>query len=167
MEALRIAGVIVAESDEVLHCRYFGPLLDLGSSYHRDLEKRVCTQVDESSSIVDDFIVVRHKENDLCVYILGGADCAEVVLRNAVATLFDAFEGSPLQNLSKETFEQNLSYFMVAVDELFDDGYVFETSAANLKKKIQIKSELLPIIDMSIGDVLSKAKTSFFKSLLQ
>ncbi|KAL0211284.1 hypothetical protein P9112_009582 [Eukaryota sp. TZLM1-RC] len=167
MDALRVSGIFVADGSDVLHCRYFGNLLQLGASTHRDLENKICSQVDESVAIIDDYIVCRQKEGDLIAFIIGDLNCCEVILRNALATLFDAFDGSPLQSFTRDVFEQHLSYFIIAVDELFDDGYVFETSAASLKKKIQVKSDLLPLIDMSIGDVFSKAKTSFLRSLLQ
>ncbi|KAL0234896.1 hypothetical protein GEMRC1_001481 [Eukaryota sp. GEM-RC1] len=135
MQSLRVSGVIVAEQLEVLHCRYFGSLLEKGPSFHRDLEKRICSQVDESVAIIDDFIITRQREGELTVYILGDITCNEVILRNALAILFDAFDGTPLQNFSKESFESNLSYFLIAIDEIFDDGYLFETNATSLKNK--------------------------------
>ncbi|EED23455.1 Coatomer subunit zeta, putative [Talaromyces stipitatus ATCC 10500] len=86
--------------------------------------------------LYDNRVVVFKVENDVMLYVVGGADENEVLLYNVVVALRDAlgilFKGAT----DKRTIIENYDLVSLAIDEIIDDGIILETDPVLIASRV-------------------------------
>jgi len=121
--------------------------------------------------LLDDVTIVYKAVQEVYFYVIGSNSENELLLLSVLDALVDALSSLVRGALDKRSLMENLDLTLLTLDEIIDDGIVFETDPTEIASRVTMKGlsgpDSLPITEQTIGQALSAVREQVTKSLLK
>jgi hypothetical protein len=148
------------------------PTVDSQMSFERALHSKTRlnfqgTSADNNETVIiyEGVTIVYALEAEIGVYIVGPGDENELVLCSVLTCLTETLQQllKTTQPIDKRSLLEAYEMLLLVVDEIIDDGIIFETSSANVVQEVQ--PYVVP--DSQAADGAKKAFQTFNRFLKQ
>jgi len=115
----------------------------------------------------DGFTCVYRSNVDLFFYVIGSSQENELLLMNVLNCLYDASSQILRKNVEKRTLLDSIDMILLAVDEICDNGILFEADPSAIVQRVALRQEDIPLGEQTVAQVLQSAKEQIKWSLLK
>lgn len=117
--------------------------------------------------MLDGFTIVYRSNVDLFFYVLGSSNENALILSSVLNCLFESINQICRKNVEKRALFDNLDVVMLAIDEICDGGIILEVDPLSVVKRVELKSEDIPLGEQTVAQVLQSAREQLKWSLLR
>jgi len=166
-----IHAIIILDNDgHRIIAKYYGdkyPNLKSQENFESKLFSKTQNCPNAEILLYDGQTCVFKNNIDLFFYVVGDADENELLLMNVLTTLYEALSLILHKNVEKRVLLSNMDFVLLAVDELCDEGILFEADPAVIAQRVGTKQEDVPLGEQTVAQVLQNAKEQLKWSLLK
>jgi len=120
--------------------------------------------------LLDDVTIVYKSVSDLYFYVIGSNTENELLLLSVLEALLDALASLLRAGVDKRAMMENLDLTLLTLDELVDEGIIFESDPQELVSRVTMRGqapESLPLSDQTIGQAIETARAQLTRTLLK
>tara|TARA_A100001015_G_C14736362_1_gene611898 strand:- start:243 stop:755 length:513 start_codon:yes stop_codon:yes gene_type:complete len=148
MTAKTIRAAIILDSDGGRICsKYYSRELKKSEKKQRDFEKKLYAKTMNTNALMEaevvmfgEQVVVYRNSMDCFIYIVGPNSANELVLTAVLDGLYDAISILLRGQMEKRVMFDNLSYIILALDELIDAGVILEIDPQAIANRVLMSS---------------------------
>jgi len=123
--------------------KYYSKSSFLTVKDQKDFEKKIFAKTQNTSNevvVIDSWIVIYRSLAELNFYVVGTMDDNELILEDMLNTYIQSLDKICRGQVDRRSFYENLDSVLLVLDELVDDGYIFETSPADIEARVVLKN---------------------------
>jgi len=174
-----VSAIVILDSDgNRLLAKYFTKDVRLAELKQQlSFERKVFEKTQKSNArsdadvlIFDTLLCVYKFRADVLMYVFGPQEENELVVLSALnsidESLCDLLRKDPAGVFNKKALLENLDLAIIAIDEIIDDGMVFEMDSFEVAARVAqvgVKSEV-PLSEQTFSQVVASAKDQLVRS---
>lgn len=118
--------------------------------------------------MVDDYIVLVKSLGDINVFVVGDPDENELILSEVLNTVCNSITICVSGPIGKRQIQENLGTIFIILDEVVDQGVIFETDPTVIAGRVQMseKSVVEAAEQTMFNQALSSAKENLLRNFL-
>ncbi|KNC81068.1 coatomer subunit zeta-1 [Sphaeroforma arctica JP610] len=135
--------------------------------FEKSLFNKTCRQ--HSEIVMFDGLTTVYRSNvDLFFYIVGSSDENELMLMSVLSTFYDAVAILLRNQVEKRLVFDNLDAIFLVVDEMVDNGIVFEADGSIIASRAIVRGgEDISLAEQSISQAFQSARDQLVTTLLK
>jgi hypothetical protein len=145
-KAVRAALILDADGGRICS-KYYSKDLKGDEQKQREFERKLYAKTMNTNALmeaevamIEEQVCVYRSSVDCFIYIVGPASCNELVLCAVLDGLYDAVAILLRGQIEKRVMFDNLSYIILALDELVDAGVILEVDPAAIANRVMMTS---------------------------
>lgn len=178
----QIAGIVILDTDgarvvakyttgdHALHSKLLGTFEDQRTfeAQLKSKASRVPSRGEVEVIMTDTMVVLLKSVNDINIFLIGNQKENELILLEAINALYNALHYVTNGQVMKRQLQENLGSVFIILDELLDQGLIFETDSTVIVNRLQMSdrggSDLQE--QTAFNQALHNAKENLLRSFL-
>ena len=143
------------------------------SNFERSLFVKTCrTNARGEPEIImfDNHVIVYKFVADVFFYVVAGTEENEIALAQVLQALTESTSTLLRNSVEKKSILENLDLVLIAMDEIVDNGIIFETDSAQVASRVTMRGKdegFGNISDQTLSQAFASAKEQFSKHMLR
>ena len=143
------------------------------SNFERSLFVKTCrTNARGEPEIImfDNHVIVYKFVADVFFYVVAGTEENEIALAQVLQALTESTSTLLRNSVEKKSILENLDLVLIAMDEIVDNGIIFETDSAQVASRVTMRGKdegFGNISDQTLSQAFASATEQFSKHMLR
>jgi hypothetical protein len=114
----------------------------------------------------DGFVVLYKMIQDVTVFVLCDQDENELIMLSILSTIEDALTMLLKKQMNRITLMENMDLLLLTLDEICDDGLIFETEFPSVAQRVAMKGveHEVPLAEQTFSQALQSATDQLVQS---
>lgn len=141
--SMKVKGLLILDTEgKRICCKYFSKDMakpEKQVTFEKDLiskTKLTNSRSDAEVIMMGRDVVLYTNSSDCYFYVIGSSDSNELVLATVLDTLYEAVSALLKQQIDKVSMLENLELILLAMDEIVDEGVIFETDSMKVANRV-------------------------------
>eukprot|EP01110_Echinostelium_bisporum_P001594 TRINITY_DN13785_c0_g1_i1.p1 TRINITY_DN13785_c0_g1~~TRINITY_DN13785_c0_g1_i1.p1 ORF type:complete len:170 (-),score=33.19 TRINITY_DN13785_c0_g1_i1:3-512(-) len=169
MSGFGIKGFLILDADgNRIVSKYY---INLPPKDQKELEKKLFQKTINSNNEVialDYFNIIYRQVDDVNLYVLGTMEDNELMLDDVLNSFCESYARITKNAMDRKSVFENLDTVLLVLDEILDEGLIFETDASVIETRVVLRSsEENPLSEENLSSTwkdINKQFRQFVKS---
>jgi len=164
--AFGVKGIILLDTEgNRIVSKYY--VKDFPMKEQKDFEKKLFNKTANTSNEIialDSFVIIYRPVADVNLYVMGGMDDNETMLDDVLNGFQEAFARIIKNQVDKRGIFENLDTVFLLIDEMIDEGLIFETDPLVLETRVALKhTDDSPLSEQSLSSTWKDLNKHFMR----